>query len=112
MKPAGEVFEGIHEARGGAVNGVADGGNTTVANGIEATPAGTLAEVFDSGAHGFGVRTGEDEKLRLQPDHFFETQARPILLRFNDGFGAGQAQRVGDERLSANGDEGVAPDDE
>lgn len=45
MELPGEVLERIDQARRGAVDGVADDGDTTGANGVEAAPAGTRGQV-------------------------------------------------------------------
>ena len=79
---------------------------------IEIAPHGPRAQAGQLGCRRIAVASGEDDVLRLQPHHLFETQLRPILIGVHNRFGAGPAQRIRDERLLPNRDQRVLRDHE
>ena len=112
MKLARKVFDGRNDARGGAVDGVADDRETAIAHGVEELPCGEARERFEIAGSGFRVGGGEDQVIGLQTDHFFEVHLRPVLRGIHDAGGVSSAKRVGDECVFSDGDERVSPDDE
>jgi len=107
----GEILNGGNDAGRGPVDRIADDGEAAVADGVEAAPTGALGEDVKIILSGFGMRRGENEKIRLQADYFLKAHLRPVLLGVNDRSGASETHGVGDESVFAHGDEGIRPDD-
>jgi len=112
MQLAGEVFYGRNDSRCGPVDGVADDGKTAIADCVETAPSGAFGQDVEIILSGFGVRTGENEEVRLEANDFFKIHLRPILRRVHDGGRAGALEGIGDKRILADGDQWIGPDDE
>ena len=117
MQLPGEIFDGGNDARRGAIDGIADYGEAAVAHGVEAAPAGALGERIEIVRGGFGMGRGEDQKIRLQANDFFEAHLRPVLRRSRrwrlaPAFRSASAMKVcfadGDERIGPNNEENAA----
>src|SRR5260370_1134575 len=58
------------------------------------------------------MRISEDQEVGLQAGNFFETDLGPVLVRIDDGNGAGETEGIGGERKPADGDKRLVPNDE
>src|SRR5262245_28753687 len=112
MQLAREVFHGRKQSWRRAIDGFADHNVLAMLNCIEQLPAWTLRERFNVPCHLFGMAVRKDEKLWLQADHFFEADVWPVLRRLNHGGCTGVSERIGDEGVFSDGNEGIGPYDE
>src|SRR6267378_5773435 len=78
MKLAREILDRRNDARSWAVHGIANHSEAMIANGIENLPCGETGERFELRRERLRVRCGENEKIRLQSGHLFETDLRPV----------------------------------
>ena len=111
MQLAGEIFDDRDNARRRTNDGIAGNGKTAIAHGVENLPARAIRQRFKI-VTGAGMRSGEDEIIRLKTRNLFEADLRPILVRIDDGDRSGPANRVGDESVFSNGHERLRPDNE
>ena len=84
MKLAGELFDRRGDPRSGAVDGVADDRKAAMLHGVKNSPPRKVGEGVRSMRGIVGMRFGEDEKLRLEANDFFEIDVRPILGGVDD----------------------------
>ncbi len=112
MKLPSEVFDSGDESRSGTVDGIANRGVATIADSIEQTPAGKIGKSFGTLCGGPEMRFHKNQKFRLKMDDFLEVDLRPVLRGIDYRDGAGVTQRVGDERVVADGDEWLGPNNE
>ncbi len=112
MKLPSEVFDSGDEAWGGTIDGIADRGVATIAHRIEQTPAGKIGKSFGTMRRCAEMRFHKDQEFRLKTDDFLEIDLRPVLRGVDDGGGAGLTERIGDERVVADGDEWFGPNNE
>src|SRR5712671_7342805 len=106
MELACEVFDRRSDARSGAIDGIADDRKAMVLHGVKNAPAGKLRESIGDVRGIFWMRFREDQELRLEANHFFEIDLRPILRRVDDGNSAGVLQSVRNEGVFADRNEG------
>src|SRR5258706_1564554 len=106
MELACEVFDGRSDARSGAIDGIADDRKAMVLHSVQNAPAGKIRESIGDVRGIFRMRFREDQELRLETNHFFEIDLRPILGRVDDGNSASVLQGVSDEGVFADADKG------
>src|SRR6266851_3205281 len=99
-------------SRSGTVDGITDRGVATIAHSIEQTPAGKIGKSFGTLCGGPEMRFHKNQKFRLKMDDFLEVDLRPVLRGIDYRDSAGVTQRVGDERVVADGDEWLGPNNE
>src|SRR6267143_6588853 len=109
VKLAREVLDRRNDARSWAVHGIANHSEAMIANGIENLPCGQTGERFELRRDRLRVRCGENEKIRLQPGHFFEAYLWPTQRGIDNGDRASAAYGVGDKGVLADGDERLGP---
>ena len=109
MELAREVLDRRNDARSWSVHGIANHREAMIANGIENLPSGETGERFELRRERLRMRCGENEKIRLQPGHLFETDLRPVQRGIDNGDRPSAAHGVGDEGVLADGDERLGP---
>src|ERR1700730_5622288 len=107
-----EVFYGGNEARSGTVDSIADRDVTTIAHSIEKTPAGKIGKSLSAMRGSTEMRLHKNQKFRLKTDNFLKVDLGPIARGIDDRDGAGVTQRICDECVFADRDEGLGPNDE
>src|ERR1043166_6748729 len=112
MQLASEVFDCREQTRRGPVDGFADYDKLAVLYCLEQTPARALGQRVHVPRHLLGMTIGKDQELRLQADHLFEADVRPVLRRLNHGSCTGMSECIGDEGVFADGDKRIGPYDE
>src|SRR5271167_4279453 len=68
-----EILDGGNDSRRGSVDRIADDSEAAVADSIKTAPSGTLCEHVEIIMSAIGMRRRENEKVRLQADHFLKT---------------------------------------
>jgi hypothetical protein len=102
VQRAREVLNSVHQPRRGAIYGIAYDNNMTMLHRFEFSPAGAGAQRVDLALRVSSVRAGEHQNFRLNSNNFFEADARPFVLGFQDGAPARAAQCVRDKSVAAN----------
>src|SRR6266403_4504241 len=109
VKLAREILDRRNDARSWAIHGITNHREAMITNGIENLPCGETSKRFELRRDRLRVRYGENEKIRLQPGHLFETDLRPVQRGIDNGDRPSAAHGVGDKGVLADGDERLGP---
>src|SRR6266404_381468 len=112
VKLAREILDRRNDARSWAIHGITNHREAMITNGIENLPCGETSKRFELRRDRLRVRYGENEKIRLQPGHLFETDLRPVQRGIDNGERPSAAHGVGDKGILADGDERLGPNGE
>src|SRR5271167_370098 len=102
-----EILDGGNDSRRGSVDRIADDSEAAVADSIKTAPSGTLCEHVEIIMSAIGMRRRENEKVRLQADHFLKTHVGPVLRRVHDGGRAREPQCISDKSALAHRDQRI-----
>ena len=109
MELASEVLNDRNDPRSGTDDSVASDDETALPDGFEKLPVRAVLEGCEVVFGRARVRGSEDQEIRLKLSDGFQTDLGPILIRIDDGDGAGTAERVGDKSILSHGHERVRP---
>ena len=94
-----QLLDHVHQSRRRPHDFFADIDHVPPLDGVKVSPYRARAQIRKLRGHASAMILGENDVIRLQPHYFFKAQVRPVLLRYQHGFGAGPSQRVRNERV-------------
>ena len=104
----GEILDGVNQSRRRPIHFAAHERDVALLYGIEIAPDWARAQIGKLW-NLVAVVARENQIIWLKVNDGFETDVRPVLRRFHNGFRAGAPKRIGDKRVWPDRDQGIIP---